>query len=41
MVARDDETGNDMRNLSPLGVLLTEYERRQFLEAFGAQWSLQ
>ena len=41
VVARDDETGNDMRNLSPLGVLLTEDERRQFLEAFWAQWSLQ
>ncbi|BCN66516.1 hypothetical protein RE9431_49710 (plasmid) [Prescottella equi] len=41
VVARDDETGNDMRNLSPLYVLFTEDERRQFLEAFWAQWSLQ
>ncbi|GAB2643565.1 hypothetical protein ABI214_12625 [Prescottella soli] len=39
VVARDDETGNDMRNLSPLWVLFTEDERLQFLEKFWSQWS--
>lgn len=39
VVARDDETGNDMRNLSPLYVLFTEDERQQFLETFWAHWS--
>ena len=32
IVAADDETGNEMRNLSPLGVLLTEDERLQVLD---------
>lgn len=39
VVTRDGETGNDMRNLSPLGVLFTENERQQFLETYWAHWS--
>lgn len=39
VVARDDETGNDMRNLSPLWVLFSEDERQQFLATFWAHWS--
>ena len=38
VVTRDDETDNDMRNLSPLRVPLTEDERQQFLEEFWAHW---
>lgn len=38
VVARDDETGNDMRNLSPLGVLLTDDERLQVLGQLREQW---
>lgn len=36
IVAADDETGNGMRNLSPLGVLLTEDERLQVIEELRA-----
>lgn len=32
IVDADDETGNEMRNLSPLGVLLTEDERLQVID---------
>lgn len=36
IVEADDETGNEMRNLSPLGVLLTEDERLQVLDELRA-----
>ncbi|WP_137726459.1 hypothetical protein [Prescottella subtropica] len=39
VVARDDEAGAEMRNLSPLSMLLTEDERRQFLGEFSARWA--
>ncbi|NKR90472.1 hypothetical protein GS894_24160 [Rhodococcus hoagii] len=38
VVARDDETGNDMRSLSPLSVLLTESERLQVIDELREQW---
>ena len=39
IVAADDETAREMRNLSPLHVLLTENERMQVLDEFRAWWT--
>lgn len=36
----EGETGNEMRNLSPLGVLLSETERLQVLDELREQWPL-
>lgn len=40
VVAREDETGNDMRGLSPLHVLLTESERLQVIDELRRRWPL-
>lgn len=41
IVAADDETAREMRNLSPLHVLLTEPERMQVLDKLRAWWTTQ
>lgn len=33
----DDDTSREMRNLSPLSVLLTDHERDRVLDEFAAQ----
>lgn len=38
LVARDDETGNEMRTLSPLSVLLSAAERLRVLDALREHW---
>ncbi len=40
VAALDGETGNEMRNLSPLGVLLTEDERLRVLDQLREHWPL-
>ncbi len=40
VAALEGETGNEMRNLSPLGVLLTETERLRVLDELREQWPL-
>lgn len=40
VAARGDETGDEMRNLSPLGVLLTETERLRVLDELREHWPL-